>query len=150
MNRDDVLFMITMFTILALMVGVPGTFAFLHINAWEQQDEKFHRAHDEGRHADAVAIFEEKVDVPWTPMNLRLANKRASDYALAAGDSYEQLGMQEQAQAQYLRLIGWSTHQYAAYCALVDGCDARNLALIHTAPPTANQTGGKHDKNRNH
>ena len=114
--------------LIIITVGTLMTWAKLHINAWSAQEAAFNAAREQGEHATAIRLYEEYVDVPWTPMNLQLANKRSHAYSMDAALSYEMAGRPEDAQRQYLSVIGWTERQYEAYCALNDACDAGALA----------------------
>lgn len=115
-------------------MGTPITWAALHLREWERQEAIFLETHKNGEHADAIATYEKHVDVKWSPFNLKLSNKALIVYAMPAAESYDGLGMTEQAQQHYLRVIGWNQQQYQAYCALNTDCNARTIAMHNDQP----------------
>ena len=116
-------------TVMAAVIGMQAVWLGNHIDQWNKQEARFMTAHEQGRHAEAIAIYEAKHDVPWSPYNLRLHRKPGTHYSLTAGQSYEELGQDRKARLLYLRTIGWTETQFQAYCALNQDCNPRALAL---------------------
>ena len=120
---------------LVIAVFVPYFWVAMHMMAWEDQERAFVAAHTAGDHALSIDIYEEQVDVAWTPLNLRLANKWSDENFMQSADSYARLGRAEDAERQYLKVLGWTRQQYDAYCALNPSCDAESLATIRSYEP---------------
>ena len=120
---------VTIMAVTIAAIVTPITWAVLHINAWSVQEGAFRTAHEQGDHAGAIMLYEEHVDVPWTPMNLRLANRpHPRTYTMDVAKSYQMTGRPDEAERYYLAVIGWTARQYEAYCALNNACDAGALA----------------------
>ena len=129
MTKENAIVLVVMAMFIAV-IATPLTWSALHIWAWEKQEDMFLDANRQGRHADAITAFEQRVDVAWSKFDLKLANKSAIDYAMPAAESYEHLGQTDQARRQYLRVLRWTPRQYEAYCSLNAGCDNDSLAAI--------------------
>lgn len=123
------------FAVIAIIMGTVMGMIVLqcywldrHIAEWKHQNARFAEAHEAGRHEEAVRIYEAEHDAPRSPYDVRLHRKYDHQNFVAAAQSYQRVGQDRKARRLYLRTIGWTETQFAAYCALNQDCDARALA----------------------
>ena len=95
-----------------------------YVHVLQRVESEMRQAHETGRHADVVRLYETPTHVRWDS-DLTLANGEiAHDIAFSVGESYDRTGDDEAARRHYLYIVGWSEMKYLSFCRLaIADCD---------------------------